>query len=234
MSPLRLLLPGLFLASALLRAEPSAAFGRPSLLEGLAANLAAHYSLTDSLDVDLIRPWTAPDLAAPGAPVTVVVMDYPEAVASSMLVRVRYQQDERILREDTLALRVNLWRDGMVAVSPLKRGDPISLQGVTTRRIDALRDREALPVSAAGEDYVFAREVPAGRSLSWRDVVRRSLVHRGQIVEVFASDGALVITMKALAMQDGARGDAVRVRNLESKREFTARVTGENRAEVRF
>ena len=32
----------------------------------------------------------------------------------------------------------------------------------------------------------------------------------------------------------GARGETVRVRNLESKRDFAAKVTAENRAEVRF
>lgn len=235
MAPLRFLLSGLLLSVCILRAGSAApALDRDTLLGELAADLSAHYALSEDLDVDLIRPWTSPAAGSAETPVSVSVVEYPEALASSMLVRVRYKQAERILREDTLVLRVSLWREGMVAATPLKRGDPVSLQGVTPRRIDALRDRESLPVSAAGEEYVFAREVPAGRPLTWRDVVRRSLVHRGRMVEVLATDGALVITMKALAMQDGARGDVVRVRNLESKRDFTALVIDENRAEVRF
>jgi flagella basal body P-ring formation protein FlgA len=221
----------LLLAACSLRADP--VFERSTLLSGLASDLSAHYALTESLDVDLVRPWTAPTVSGE-TPVAAEVVEYPEALAASMLVRVRYKQGERILREDTLALRVSLWREGMIAATPLKRGDAVSLQVVTTRRFDALRDREVLPVSMAVEEYVFSREVPAGRPLTWRDVSRRALVHRGQMVEVQASDGLLVITMKALAMQDGARGDAVRVRNLESKRDFLAKVTDENRAEVRF
>ena len=181
-----------------------------------------------------MRPWTAPTAAGGEAPVSVALLDYPEALASSMLLRVRYRQDERILREDTLLLRVSLWREGMITATPLKRGDPVSLQAVTTRRVDALRERDALPMSAAGEDYVLAREIPAGRALAWRDVVRRPLVRRGQMVEVHAGSGALVITMKALAMQDGARGETVRLRNTESKRDFAAKVVAENRAEVRL
>jgi flagella basal body P-ring formation protein FlgA len=221
-----------------LRAEPATATApvleRATLLERLSAEMAVHYSLTDDISVDLVRPWTTVAPGAGEAPVTVIVVEYPEALASAMLVRVRYQQAERILREDTLALRVSLWREGMIAAMPLKRGEPVTLQAVTTRRVDGLREREALPVSVIGDDYVFARELPAGRPLTWRDVVRRPLVHRGRMVEVLASDGALVITIKAMAMQDGARGETVRVRNLESKRDFVARVTAENRAEVRF
>lgn len=235
MPPLRFFISGLLFTAGLLRAaEPVPALERAALLDNLAAELAAHYSVTENLEVDLVRPWTAPAADAGEAPVEVAVIDHPEALASSMLVRVRYRQDQRILREDTLALRVSVWREGMIAALPLKRGEPVSLQVVTTRRVDALRDRDSLPVSVAGEDYVLAREIPAGRALSWRDVIRRPLVHRGQMVEVQAGSGTLVITIKALAMQDGARGENVRVRNLESKRDFVAKVTAENRAEVRF
>lgn len=102
------------------------------------------------------------------------------------------------------------------------------------RRVDALRDREAAPADVVGRDYVFARAIPAGRALTWRDISRRALVQKGRMVEVVAVDGALVVSMKALALQDGASGDTVRVRNVESKREFVAKVVSENRAEVRF
>lgn len=235
MSLLRFLICFLSLVAGLLRAaEPVPAFERAALLDDLASELAAHYAISESLEVDLARPWTAPALVAGDAPVSVVVLDYPGALASSMLVRVRYAQENRILREDTLVLRVSLWREGMAAATPLKRGDPLSFDAVTARRVDALRDRDTLPVSAVGEDYVLAREIPVGRTLAWRDVVRRPLVRRGQMVEVQAGSGSLVITMKALAMQDGARGETVRMRNVESKRDFSAKVVAENRAEVRL
>ncbi|MET0261329.1 MAG: flagellar basal body P-ring formation chaperone FlgA, partial [Rariglobus sp.] len=188
----------------------------------------------DTLAVDLVRSWAAPVAVETGSPVTVSVIEYPEVLAPSMLVRLRYLQGKSILREDTLALRVSLWRDVMVSAIPLNRGDSLTLQVIETRRVDALRDRDSLSISVAGADYVFSRAIPAGRPLTWRDVMRRSLVQKGQMVEVLASDGSLVISMKALAMQDGAKGDAVRVRNVESKREFIAKVTAENRAEVRF
>jgi flagellar basal body P-ring formation protein FlgA len=230
-----------FSAALLLRAQAASTLDRPALLKALAADLSAHYAVSDTLEIDLIRPWSppAPPVAAANdnaadAPVVVEVVDYPEALAPSLLVRVRYVRDTTILREDMLALRANVWREGLTVTVPVKRGDAVVLAGLETRRVDTLRERDSLPLAVAGTDYVFARDVAAGRPLQWRDVIRRSLVHRGQLVEVVASDGTLVITMKALAMQDGSHGDAVRVRNIESKREFTARVTAENRAEVRF
>jgi flagella basal body P-ring formation protein FlgA len=70
--------------------------------------------------------------------------------------------------------------------------------------------------------------------LAWRDLTRRSLIRKGQIVEVAAIDGTLTITTKALAMENGAAGDTVKLRNLESKKDFSALVVAEARAQVRF
>lgn len=225
---------GLF-ALPLVGAEraPVSAFSRDVLLAALTRDLAAHYVVGDELELELLRPWVAPE-AGPSPSVTVSVMDYPSAPASSMLVRVRYLQGTTVLREDTLALQARLWRDVLVAKLPLERGAQVALDTLSTRRADALRERDALPATVLGQDFVYTQSVPAGRSLTWRDVAKRAMVRRGELIEVSATDGLLQITMKALAMQDGARGDTVRVRNLESKREFTGQVVADNRVQVGF
>jgi flagella basal body P-ring formation protein FlgA len=109
--------------------------------------------------------------------------------------------------------------------------DPARLE---LQRCDLLRERDALPASISDRDYLFARAVPAGRTLVWRDLTRRPLVRKGDTVEVSAVEGSLTVTIHALATQNGGRGDLVLVRNLESKKEFTAVVVDENRVQVRF
>ena len=63
---------------------------------------------------------------------------------------------------------------------------------------------------------------------------RRALVRKGEVIDVTATDGALSITMKALAMENGSAGETVRVRNIESKKEFPVLVVADARAQVRF
>jgi flagella basal body P-ring formation protein FlgA len=109
--------------------------------------------------------------------------------------------------------------------------DPALLE---TRRVDLLRERDALPAAVGDRSYIFARAVPAGRLLTWRDIGRRPLVKKGEIVEVSAVDGALALTLKAIAMENGAQGDMVTVRNQESRKDFAAVVVDENRVQVRF
>jgi flagella basal body P-ring formation protein FlgA len=136
--------------------------------------------------------------------------------------------------ETTFVLRASLWRDAWATRQPLTIGETFSVSSLETRRIDLLRERDALTASTGDESYIFARAVPAGRLLTWRDIARRPLVRKGDLVDVSAADGLLVVTMKALAMENGAKGETVTVRNPESRKDFAAMVIDENRVQVRF
>jgi flagellar basal body P-ring formation protein FlgA len=59
-------------------------------------------------------------------------------------------------------------------------------------------------------------------------------VRRGQIVEVVAKHGQLAISMKALALESGASGSLIKLRNLESRKEFSGQILNENKVQVHF
>lgn len=194
--------------------------------------LAAHFKLDGELHLDLMRPWTAPAAVARTWEVSVVT--YPAAPASSMLLRCRLLADRVPVGEVNVMLRAAYWREAWVARAPLAYGATFDPAQLETRQVDFLRERDAVPTSIGERNFIFARTVSAGRTLTWRDLTRRPLVRRGQVVEVSAVDGALLVTMKAVAMENGAEGDTVTVRNPESQRNFSATVTDENRVQVRF
>jgi flagella basal body P-ring formation protein FlgA len=151
-----------------------------------------------------------------------------------MMVRCRVLGDAAVVIETTLVVRAQLWRDAWTTRQPLAIGATFDAALLEPRRIDALREREALPATAGDRTFVFARAVSAGRMLTWRDIARRPLVKKGDVVEVSAVDGPLVVTMKALAMENGAQGETVTVRNPESRKDFAAMVVDMNRVQVRF
>jgi flagella basal body P-ring formation protein FlgA len=201
------------------------------LLPELSRQLSEHFRVVGDLQIELLRPWT-PGVEA-GAAVELTVLDFPSTLSSSLLVRVRLQSAGRPLGDTTLALRAQLLRDVWVTREPVARGNAVEPAQLDSRRVDVLRERDSL-ATGESESLTFTRSVPAGRVLTWRDVARRALVRKGQVIEVAATDGALTITMKALAMENGAAGETVKVRNLESRREFAALVVSESRAQVRF
>ena len=223
---------GLGLVRATETAIAGAPLTREQALTMLTRDLTAHFNLEGELQLESLRAWTAPTRIA--AVWELSVIEYPNAPASSMLVRCRVLADTVSIGETTFVLRASLWRDAWATRQPLTIGETFSPSALEARRIDSLRERDVLPASAGDESFIFARAVPAGRLLTWRDISRRPLVKKGDLVDVSATDGLLVVTMKALAMQNGAKGETVTIRNPESRKDFAAMVIDENRVQVRF
>jgi flagella basal body P-ring formation protein FlgA len=210
----------------------SSVFGRDQLVNAVTAQFVEHFRPEGDLQLDLLRPWTSP--AGATATTDAIVMDFPSALTSSIVVRVRVQNGTQVLGECTVAFRAQLLRDAWVLRMPVDRGASFDVTQLDTRRVDVLREHDLLPVSDSETSFTYTRPTPAGHLITWRDVARRSLVRRGEVIEVAAVDGGLTVTMKALAMENGAAGDTVKVRNLVTKKEFAAQVVADARALVRF
>jgi flagella basal body P-ring formation protein FlgA len=214
-------------------AGPAAAAPNEAMLADLARELANHFHANGDLKLELVRAWGLPVTPA-GAQTRLVVTEFPAELSSSMLVRCRLEMDGPPLPSWLVSVHGQLWTDVWMAREPLETGRPFDLAALEIQKGDLLREHDALPATVNDHDYVLARAVPAGRTLVWRDLVRRPLVRKGETIDVSAVDGALTVTVKALAIQNGGRGDLVLVRNLDSKKEFTAVVVDENHVQVRF
>jgi len=139
-----------------------------------------------------------------------------------------------VVSESLVTVHAELWRDVWVVRQPLNTGSTFDRTMLESRRVDAFRERDVVPSSVGDASFVFLRGVQTGHFLTWHDIGRRPLVRKGDLVDVTASEGALSISMKALAMQNGAQGEAVTVRNLDSRKDFTAIVVDENHVQIRF
>lgn len=207
-------------------------FTREQLVAELTRDLASHFNLEGDLQLELLRAWNPPAKVA--AVWQVNVLEYPSVASSSMMVRCRILADAAPVGETTFVLRAALWRDAWAARLPVALGAVFEPANLEVRRVDLLRERDVLPAAVGDASYVFARSVTAGRLLTWRDISRRPLVKKGDLVEVTALEGVLSVTMKGLAMENGSRGDTVTIRNPESRKDFAAMVVAENRVQVRF
>lgn len=220
-------------ASALpLPAAESARLTRDQLVDSLARDVAAHFNLEGDLRLELLRAWSPPARAA--GTWAVDILEYPAVPASSMLLRCRVLADAVEVAETTFVVRATLFRDVWVTRQPLTVNATFDPAQLDVRRVDTLRERDAIPVTVGDRSYIFARALSAGRLLTWHDISRRPLVRKGDLVEVSAADGLLTVTIKALALESGAKGDTVTVRNPDSRKDFVATVINENRVQVRF
>ena len=200
----------------------------------LGKQISDYYSLKGSFKLDFARPWQPVKL--PGDSFEIVITDYPgNGVGSSFLLGCKVVSAGETVGEFQLSLKAQLWQEAWGALSKLDRGQALDSTKVAMQKVDVLREKQSyLPTTTDPAAYDMAQGVAAGRPLTMRDVIERPLVHKGQVVEVVARQGTFSIRMKALALEDGAGNAIIKMRNLDSRKDFNAQIINENQVEVHF
>lgn len=187
-----------------------------------------HVRQRGELELAFTRPWTA--VTIPDESFTLKLLDLPTSgVGASMILRFELRGTRETFGAWSAVTQARVWRDVLVAGGPLKRGQLLAESDVLRERRDLLLSREALdalPRVATALELV--ENVPAGVPLTARSFRVRPLVFRGQTLEALVQDGALQITTKVEALEDGLPGQFVRVRNPQSRREFRGKVQNES------
>jgi flagellar basal body P-ring formation protein FlgA len=129
--------------------------------------------------------------------------------------------------------QAKVMREVLVAREDLKRGQAFTENDAAMEQRDVLSSRDTLaemPKTAATLE--LAENVSAGMPLTSRALKLRSVVHRGRTVDALLQDGTMSIVVKAEALEDGAPGQIIKLRNLNSKREFRGKVQNEDTIQV--
>lgn len=184
------------------------------------------------LELTLTRHWH-PVTFTNDAPVELRVLELPTlGVTANFIVRFELRAGEQSLGVWQMPVMARIWRDVWVARRPLRRGELLAEADRAVERRDVLALSAPWPVSASDEsNWELAENLPAGAPLLTRHVRPRTLVRRGQLVEAVVRHGPLAVSLKVEALEDGAAGQVIRVRNLQSRREF--RGTVENETTIR-
>ena len=213
---------------------PAYVLGADAFVAEIEKELSARLSLNGELKLTLAQPWKA--LKLPASDFAVVISETPSSgIAGTFIVHAKVTSGGELVSDFQVSLRAQLWQEVWTAASRLERGQPLDRSLLTTTKVDVLREHQ--PQLLADTDpstLEVAQTVGASRPLTKRDVIERPLVRRGQVVEVVAQQGLLAISMKGLALESGARGELIKLRNLESRREFSAQILNENKVQVHF
>ena len=181
-----------------------------------------------------IRPWIPVQL--PGKDFDLTLTDYPpNGVSGSFDLRFKIASGGLQVGEWQLGLRAQLWQSVWVTQGRLDRGQPLDRTLLTSQKVDVLGVKQTLLSDDTDPDaYDVAQGIGPGQAISKQDVIERPLIHKGDVVEVVAIQGLLDIHMKALAMEDGGANAIIKMRNLDSSKDFNAQILNENEVKVHF
>jgi flagella basal body P-ring formation protein FlgA len=179
------------------------------------------------LELKLTRPW--PGVSIPDEPFTLKLTDHPASgVTARSLLRFELRGERELFGTWTVSADAKVWREVWVARSPLTRNTSVRDADLVRERRDVLTLFQPLAHVVPEEDACeLSENVAAGSPIYARMLRVRPVIRRGKLVDALIRDGALNISVRVEALDDGAPGQQVRVRNLKSKREFRGKVQDE-------
>jgi len=147
-----------------------------------------------------------------------------EAIDTRALGRLRFAAHCPGLPSRTLLLRAQLSAEVLVAAAALNAGQAIAETDLRLERRDITNTPDALSRSEAAVGQSPRSSLRPGQLLSQRQLQAALLVRRGQKVAIVARRGGLEVQAAGEALEAGAQGAQIRVRNLASGRIIAARV----------
>jgi flagella basal body P-ring formation protein FlgA len=193
-----------------------------------AALQADHVRDLGELELTFTRPWKT--VPVPDRELSVRIVELPTMGVSPMfIVRFELRAGDELAGAWQQPVRARVWRDLWVARAKLERGTVLADADRVLERRDVLAVRDAFLDDGATDAAMLelAQSVPAGIPLTNQMIRLRTIVRRGQVAEAVVRDGPMAISLKVEILEDGAKGQQVRVRNLQSKREFRGKVEDE-------
>jgi flagella basal body P-ring formation protein FlgA len=164
-----------------------------------------------------------------------MVAPLPSTLTSRLHLRYRLTDGFNHQPEQTLAVRAEWWREAYMSNRLLRPRDLDAKDAYYVERVNWLQYRGAL-VSVDNDLSLLRLKTTwrANEPLRWTAVETRPLIEEGEVVEVIASEGAMRITMRGVALENGRAGELISVRNLQSRKEIQGIVSHENTVLVIF
>jgi flagella basal body P-ring formation protein FlgA len=217
--------------TAAVKVEAKPAFrslAESELLQLLTATLQNDY-VKDKGELELRfgRAWAT--ARVPDEPLTIKVLDIPATgVTPTFILRFELRTADKAVGTWQMSVTAHVWRDVWVARSALKRGELVADADLDRQRRDVLTMREALADFVAGDSTLeLAEPLQSGSPLLARSVKVRPVIRRGQVADALIQDGALSVSMKVEALEDGAPGQVIRARSPQTRRDIRGKVVNE-------
>jgi flagella basal body P-ring formation protein FlgA len=176
------------------------------------------------LELSFSEPWATVTL--PDEPLTLRVVEVPASgISATFITRFEVCTAHETIGTFQASLRAHVWRDVWVAHTAAPRGSLVVAADLGHERRDVTNIHEALANFDPGDDTLeFAESISPGMPVLARNLKPKSVIHRGQTADARLDDGVLSIKLKVVALEDGAPGQLIKLRNPASARYLSGRV----------
>ena len=149
--------------------------------------------------------------------------------AATALLRIRTPEGTR---EVPISME---WHQNVVVTRRIvENGTVLAPEDIEVRQVRISSPMDAVSDIRQAVGRMTNRRLPAGERISPGFLLTPPIVHRGDRVFIVVRKGALALRIQGEAMQDGAAGETIRVRNEQSKKIIEAVIRSKEEVEVRI
>lgn len=135
--------------------------------------------------------------------------------------------DGKVLQRFTGTAFLNVWVDTPAAGKPLAKGDTLYQQDIIYKKVNLAYERADL-WDGKGGPWQVIRPLGANEAISTTDLKPLSAIKKGEKITLVYNKGGIHLSVLVEAMEDGALGDTILVRNIDSKKQIYGKVQDQN------
>lgn len=133
------------------------------------------------------------------------------------------EMDGKIVQRFTGSAFLNVWVDTPAAARPLAKGDTLYPQDITFKNVNLAYERAEL-WDGKGGPWQVTRSLGALDPISVTDLKPLSAIKKGDKATLVYKKNGVHLTVLVEALEDGAMGDTILVRNIDSKKQIYGKV----------
>lgn len=143
----------------------------------------------------------------------------------NLVMRLSFFQNGERMHRTAGTVKIGILKQVLTAAVSIKAGEAIEpgMLALQTRDISPL-DESAFESKDQLSELIASRYIPAGRIITKSSVSESPVVNIGDIVKIHYSKGSLSMNTNGIVRQAGAKGNDVRVMNMDTRRMISATV----------
>lgn len=226
------LLSVLFCSGAFAKTVITAAEIKNAVEEFVVSQIETDLPLAARVVVD-VRWQNDIEVATDAKPVIRVRKSSSRKLRGPSVVRVGIDLDGETLRKMSITADVRIHMPVLVAAYNLKRGEQIEATFFEITNSDVTKLRGAYYTDQNElKDLRMVRSLSAGDVLTDQHIERIPIIKRGEFIRILARGDLFEVTTEGTAMQDGGKGDLIRVKNVDSGKVIRGHVIDSGLIEV--
>lgn len=199
-------------------------------------------ALSDAFELDQAqlvlepsRPLSPVAVPQDTANISIKLLNNPYARPSSFM-KAQYAilADGLPVAEHTSYFKAQLLQDVWVAQQVAQRGVTLGEARIVKKKTNVINLRDAVWIGKPDDSLQLVSTLSPGIVLQERHLRRTPVILRNQSVEAVLSHKSLTIRLRVVALEDGAPGQMIRLRNTSSAKEIRGTVVNSREVKVTF